>query len=298
MRVDRRVFTVGGLAALAAPTSAQGRDSVQRMAGIEADLGGRIGVAAIDTAPEGRSFVYRGDERFAMCSTFKLLLACAAMQRVDRGEDYLFTPLRFTQADILAYAPVAQAKAAAGVMSIEEACAAVVEVSDNTAANLLLARMGGPAAFTRWLRGAGDMITRLDRNEPGLNENARADLRDTTTPLAMAQSMRRVLLTDSDLTAASRARVWGWMQASRTGLQRIRAALPAIWTVGDKTGTGNGAVNDIAIAYPNGAAAPWVIACYVDAPGTEVSVCERALRRASSAAAVALGQAPSIVSAP
>lgn len=298
MRINRRTLAAGALAMLATPAFAQGFDATRRLARIESELEGRIGIAAIDTATGGRSFAYRGGERFAMCSTFKLLLACTMLQRVDRGEDHLFTALPFTSADLLSHAPVAQRRVDAGVLSLEEACAAIIEVSDNTAANLLLARLGGPAAFTRWLRGAGDSVTRLDRIEPALNENARGDVRDTTTPEAMADIVRRLLLTDAHLSTPSRERVWGWMQASRTGVMRVRSGLNAVWTVGSKTGTGAGAVNDVAIAYPRGAVAPWVIAAYVDAPEAEVAESEGAIRQAASAAAIALGYVPTVIAPP
>jgi len=67
--------------------------------------------------------------------------------------------------------------------------AAAIEHSDNTAANLLLRTVGGPAAVTAYLRALGDPVTRLDRNEPALNEAKPGDVRDTTTPSALARYM-------------------------------------------------------------------------------------------------------------
>jgi beta-lactamase class A len=141
-------------------------------------------------------------------------------------------------------------------------CAAIVEVSDNTAANLLLARVGGPVGLTNFLRVLGDPTTRLDRNEPALNTNLPDDPRDTTTPDAMIGTMNKVILGNA-LSANGRERLINWMKNSRTGLNRLRAGLPRDWIVGDKTGTGaNGAANDNAIVWPPGGA-PILIAAYL-----------------------------------
>ncbi len=236
---------------------------------IELQLGGRVGVYALDTY-SGTSLAHRAGERFAMASTFKWILAAQALAAAARGAARMDERLTFGEGDLLSYAPVARARLADGALSIEECCAAIVEVSDNTAANLLLARFGGPAALTAFVRGHGDRETRLDRTEPALNENAPGDPRDTTTPAAMAGLMRALLVEDG-LDAASREKLIGWMVASTTGLQRLRAGLPPHWRVGDKTGTGaNGAVNDVAIAFPPGRA-PILIAAYTAESGADIA---------------------------
>lgn len=208
---------------------------------------------------------HRADDRFAMCSTFKAPLAACVLQRIDRGELARDARLPLREEDLLDHAPVARARLAEGSLPVEDLCAAVIEVSDNTAANLLLAQVGGPTGFTAFLRGLGDAVTRLDRDEPSLNTNLAGDPRDTTSPRAMAATMRAIALGDGVLSAASRERLVGWMIASRTGLSRLRAGLPERWRIGDKTGTGErGAANDVAIAWPPDGA-PIVIACFVDA---------------------------------
>jgi beta-lactamase class A len=162
---------------------------------------------------------------------------------------------------------VTRARAAEGALSVRDLCAAIVEVSDNTAANLLLRLVGGPAAFTAYLRSLGDAQTRLDRDEPSLNTNLPGDPRDTTTPDAMRLTMSRFLFDDQLLSSASRQMLASWLVNCRTGLERLRAGLPAGWRVGDKTGTGaNGATNDVACAWPP-QHPPLMVACYVDAPG-------------------------------
>ncbi|XYI03789.1 class A beta-lactamase [Sorangium sp. So ce1128] len=235
------------------------------LARIEAQLGGRLGVAALDTAT-GARIGNRAAERFALCSTFKALLAANILARVDQGQLTLDRRVTYRESDLLEHAPVTRARLAEGGLTLEELCAAAVEVSDNTAANLLLAQVGGAAGLTAYLRSLGDEVTRLDRDEPALNTNIPNDLRDTTTPDAMADTCRVLLVGDRALREASRARLVGWMVRSTTGLTRLRAGLPKDWVVGDKTGTGgSGATNDVAVAWPP-SRAPIVIACYVDAP--------------------------------
>lgn len=241
-----------------------------RLAALEAHAGGRLGVAALDTGT-GRRLAHRAGERFPMCSTFKVLLAGTVLQRVDRGEARLDLRLPYGKADLLAYAPVTTARLAEGGLTVDELCAAAVEVSDNTAANLLLASVGGPAAVTAFARSLGDPVTRLDRTEPALNEARPGDPRDTTTPDAMAGTLRALLLGPA-LKPESRARLEGWMAACTTGGTRLRAGIPKDWTASDKTGSGKrGTVNDVAILHPPGRA-PILVAAYFTgsrAPGKD-----------------------------
>lgn len=240
-------------------------DDNSSIADIENKVGGRVGVMALDTM-SGETLEHRADERFAMCSTFKWILAAAVLERVDRGELRPGQKLRFDAEDLLDYAPVAREHVDKGSLTIDELCAAAVSISDNTAANLLLEQIGGPSGLTEFLRQHGDTVTRLDRNEPTLNTNLPGDPRDTTTPRAMVGTMNSLLVGDV-LSAGSRKRLLRWLKDAATGLARLRAGLPPDWIAGDKTGTGvNGAANDVAIAWPPGRA-PILIASYLSESG-------------------------------
>lgn len=248
-------------ASSAPPSSPPAPEEPDAFAAIEASVGGRVGVFALDTG-SGDRLARRADERFAMCSTFKWALAAAVLERVDRGALRLSDTLPYGEADLLEHAPTTRARLAEGALSIEALASAAVIHSDNTAANLLLAKLGGPPELTRFFRRLGDSETRLDRDEPTLNANEPGDPRDTTTPRAMVTSMRAALCGDA-LAPESRERLLGWLIACETGHARLRAGLPPHWTVGDKTGTGNaGAVHDVAVAIPPGRA-PILIAAYM-----------------------------------
>lgn len=221
----------------------------QQFSALEAAHGGRLGVAVLDTQT-GKSFGHRQHERFAMCSTFKLILAAAILRRVEQGTEHLDRMVPYSQADLLEYAPVTRAHVSDGAMNVSALCDAAVTLSDNTAANLLLASIGGPTGWTGYLRTLGDTVSRLDRNEPSLNTATPGDPRDTTTPAAMLADMNKVLL-GNVLKRASRNQLIAWMRDCKTAAQKIPAGLPVNWSSGNKTGSGqHGSTNDIAILFP------------------------------------------------
>lgn len=231
-----------------------------RLTLLEARSGGRLGVAVLDTAT-GAAVAHRADERFALCSTFKFLAAARVLVRVDRGEERLDRRVVFAEKDLVAYSPMTKERVGATGMTLAELCDAAITLSDNTAGNLLLASFGGPAGLTEFARSLGDKATRLDRWETELNEATPGDRRDTTTPAAMLENMRRLLLGDT-LSAPSREQLIAWLIGNKTGAARLRAGVPRDWRVGDKTGSGDhGAANDIAILWPPDRA-PVLIAAY------------------------------------
>lgn len=227
----------------------------------ERESGGRVGVYAEHLAT-GAKLAWRADERFVMCSTFKASLAACVLARVDRGEEQLAATIPYGQADLLDYAPVAKQNLAAGRMSVADMCKAIVELSDNTCANLLLARIGGPAALTSFWRSISDATSRLDHNEPELNRSPPGDPHDTTTPAAMAGNLKQLVVGEA-LSPASRAQLTEWMVGCKTGANRLRGGLPAGWKIGDKTGyNGKDAAGDIAVVWPK-PDTPILIAAYV-----------------------------------
>lgn len=255
----RAVLTVPFLTVplLAAPAFAN--DAKPKFAELERRNGGRLGVAAFDTA-SGRRIGHRSEERFPMCSTFKFLAAAFVLARVDRGEERLDRRIVYSTQDLVTYSPITKDHVGPAGLSVAELCDATMTLSDNTAGNLLLASFGGPARLTAYARSLGDQTTRLDRIETALNEGLPDDPRDTTSPIAMLGTMQRLLLGDA-LSAASRDHLTGWLIANKTGDKRLRAGMPG-WKVGDKTGTGgNGSANDIAIVWPTGRA-PLLVTVY------------------------------------
>lgn len=268
--MDRRTVlksAAWGIAALAVrPAHARpvAGDALQtRLAELEHRHGGRLGVAIFDVA-NAHHVGYRANERFLMCSTHKVLTVGAVLARVDHGEERLDRRVVFGHDVVLSWAPVTGKHVGAPGMTVAELCAAAITVSDNTADNLLLRSLGGPQAVTASARALGDPLTRLDRFEPELNVGAVGDERDTTTPRAMLGDLHALLLGDL-LSASSRAHLLGWLRATSTGLDQLRAGVPKEWQVGDKTGSGpNGESNDVAIFQPPQRAPLLVTAYYVN----------------------------------
>jgi beta-lactamase class A len=267
----RRQALIAATGVLAAPTvafAAKAKPVGMLLAELEKSAGGRLGVCAIDTGLGG-VIGHRLDERFALCSTFKLPLAAAVFESADQRKLQLDKLIAYGKTDIVANSPVTEANLTKGSMTVRALAEAAQKQSDNAAANLLLKQLGGPAKLTRFFRRHGDTVTRLDRFEPEMNEFKTGDPRDTTSPYAMATLVERIL-TAGVLTPASRTQLIEWMIATKTGMKRIRAGLPAGWHVGDKTGTAvPGKVNDVAICWPP-RQKPMIIAVYYDA-GTSIN---------------------------
>ena len=259
-----------------------------QLAALSREAGGRLGVAFLDPAT-GRRFAFRGGERFPFCSTFKLMLA-AAVLRKSQGEPGLLTqPVAYGQGDLLAWAPATRKALEEGrTMTVGDLCASAIQVSDNTAANLLLDRLGGPKALTAYAHGLGDTTFRLDRGEPELNTAVPGDPRDTTTPAAMARTVAKLVLGDA-LAAPQRRQLADWLKGNTTGGGSIRAGVPAGWTVGDKTGSGAyGTTNDVAVLWPP-QGGPVVLAVYFTQPQKDAPARKDVLAAATRLVLAGLG---------
>ncbi|MFF2012070.1 class A beta-lactamase [Streptomyces sp. NPDC058195] len=257
-------------------------DSFHRL---EQRFDARLGVYVLDTG-SGREVTYRAGERFAFASTIKALTAGALLRRVsDAGLDKVVT---YRQRDVLAWAPVASKHVATG-MKVRDLLAASLDYSDNTAANLVTAELGGPEAVQQALRGLGDATTDVSRTEPALNETAPGDRRDTSTPRALADDLRQYVLGDV-LPADRRQLLTGWMLANTTGGPYVRAGVPAGWKVGDRTGNADhGTRNDIAVAWPGGGRKPVVIVVLSDRDRRNAPSDDALIAQATRAALNALG---------
>ncbi|WP_144763031.1 class A beta-lactamase [Curtobacterium sp. 9128] len=265
----------------AAASAEDGASSNQAFAALEREHDARLGVTAIDTG-SGHRVTYRQDERFPFASTNKTFIAAAVLAH-DSDAD-LDTVVHYDRSDLLAYAPVTSRFVATG-MTVRELIDAAMRFSDNTAANLLVERVGGPAAVEQWLRGIGDRVTNVDRTEPDLNQATPGDERDTTTPAQFASDLRSVIL-GSTLGATDRTFLRDTMLDNTTGAATVRAGVDSAWPVADKTGTGEyGVRNDIAAVYPAGRAP--VIVVVMTATDRSGATADDALVAAATKQAVA-----------
>lgn len=232
------------------------------LSALEARHGGRIGLAVLDTA-DGAALAWRGEERFVYCSTFKMYLAAATFLRVQAGQERLDRAIPITRADMINHAPTTE-PAIGSTLTIEQLMEGTVGLSDNPAANILIREMGGLDALRAFYRGIDDDSTRVDRLEPEMN---RLDGdKDTILPVQSVRNLERLLVSgDTPLSAESKALLTRWMVETPTGPGRIKAGVPAGWTVAHKTGTGGyGPVNDIGVLTPP-SGRPVVLAIYYHA---------------------------------
>lgn len=250
-------------APLWAQTPAQAKAVQQKLTELEKSTGGRLGVAMIDTASNTQT-LYRADERFAMCSTSKVMAASGILKASETDKNLLNKHVDIKKADLVNYNPITEKHLDTG-MTLGELGAAAIQYSDNVAMNKLIAQLGSPAKVTQFARSLGDETFRLDRTEPSLNTAIPGDNRDTTSPLAMAESLRKLTLGNA-LAEPQRAQLVQWLKGNTTGAASIRAGLPATWQVGDKTGSGDyGTTNDIAVIWPDNHA-PLILVTYFTQP--------------------------------
>nr|3NI9_A Chain A, Beta-lactamase GES-2 [Pseudomonas aeruginosa]3NI9_B Chain B, Beta-lactamase GES-2 [Pseudomonas aeruginosa]3NIA_A Chain A, Beta-lactamase GES-2 [Pseudomonas aeruginosa] len=237
---------------------------------LEREKAAQIGVAIVD--PQGEIVAgHRMAQRFAMCSTFKFPLAALVFERIDSGTERGDRKLSYGPDMIVEWSPATERFLASGHMTVLEAAQAAVQLSDNGATNLLLREIGGPAAMTQYFRKIGDSVSRLDRKEPEMNDNTPGDLRDTTTPIAMARTVAKVLYGGA-LTSTSTHTIERWLIGNQTGDATLRAGFPKDWVVGEKTGTcANGGRNDI--GFFKAQERDYAVAVYTTAP--KLSAVER-----------------------
>jgi beta-lactamase class A len=274
--------------ACASPQAATVSDlaSAKSFAELEGAAGGRLGVCAIDTA-SGQRAQHRADERFPFCSTFKTMLSAAVLAQSVERPALLQQRVTYGQGDLVRYSPVTQTHVGSG-MTVAELCAAALQYSDNSAANLLMKRVGGPSGVTAYARSIGDDTFRLDRWETELNTALPGDPRDTTTPAAMAASVRALTL-GAALPAAQRAQLVEWLRGNKVGDKRIRAGVPPGWQVGDKTGTGDyGTTNDVGVVWPP-SRAPIVLVVYYTQTRADANAKDDVVASAARIAVAAFG---------
>lgn len=263
---SRSTLTFALITFFLTPAAARAQDAPpatvrQTIEEAERTTNARIGIAMLD-AEEGRRWSYRGDEHFALTSTFKAFACAALLAKAEGGQIALGEVKRFTRSDLVTYSSVTQAHADGPGLSLDELCAATLRTSDNTAGNLVLDAIGGPGGFTPFMQRLGDESTRLDRRETSLIEAFPGDVRDTTTPIAAAASLQRLVAGDV-LAANSRGKLTNWMAANEVAGPLLRSVLPGGWRIADRSGAGGYCARAIiATLWPPGRG-PVVVAIYV-----------------------------------
>lgn len=232
-----------------------------RIKDIEQKLGARVGVSLYDVKTNKKSWSYKGDSRFPLMSTFKTLAGAKALLDVEKKKVLFDASVLIKEASLITWSPVTK-KYVGQKFSLKQACIAMMEMSDNTAANIVLEKIGGPNALTIFMRAIGDKVTRLDRIEPDLGEAIEGDSRDTTTPNAMAKSLN-VLLFGDVLSDASKTQLKQWMMDNKVSDSLFRSVLPDSWTIADRSGAGGNGSRGITAVVWSKTRAPLIISVYL-----------------------------------
>jgi beta-lactamase class A len=259
---------------------------------VEADLGGRVGVML--RAPGSTPLAaWRADERFPLSSTFKTPLCGAVLARVDAGKEQRDRLVSYAADALVTYSPVTEKHVGTG-MTIDQLCAATITLSDNTAGNLLLKTLGGPAGLTAFLRTLGDQVSRLDRWETALNEGVPGD---TTSPAAITTTLE-TLLFSAALSPDSRAQLETWMQQDQVADALIRKHLPEGWSIGDKTGAGGHGSRSIIAVIRTPQGSPWLAAIYLTGNTANMDARNAAIARIGAAMFQQIGAQPATGTSP
>ncbi len=278
MKKTRLSSLNGALLAVALCVTASGtaiaQDLKQTITSWETRLGARIGIT-LRATPSENIFAYKADQRFPMASTFKSLMCGAVLARVDAGSVSLSDRVTYRADQLQSYSPITKDHVESG-MDVAGLCEAAITLSDNTAANLMLEKLDGPAGLTAFLRTIGDETTRLDRWEPDLNEGIDGDPRDTTTPDAIALSLSRLLFGET-LQPASADQLKQWMIDDKVAGALIRPHLPDGWIIGDKTGSGGNGTRGIVAFLKKPDGKTYVTAIYVTATDADIALRNEAI---------------------
>jgi beta-lactamase class A len=302
-----------------APASPALQEAIARAA---APIDGRVAVTVQDLSTGARASL-GGQTKLPMMSVFKLPLAVVALDAVDRGTMRLDQPVAIDEAELEDDDDPTVAGWRDGLHA--PALSVVLEnmlvVSDNTAADVTLRRLGGPSAIMEGLRAAGVSGIAIGEPElaiearlwcigvaapaggwtaaavegckPGEREQAEAALREPEVGANRASSDAVVELlarldAGSLLSEASRRWLLGAMAASTTGPRRLKGMLPPGTTVAHKTGTARVAgvtvaANDVGIVtLPDGRR--FAIAVLLSGSRAELPVQEDAIARIARAA--------------
>ncbi|WP_203142763.1 class A beta-lactamase [Marinobacter mangrovi] len=246
---------------------------------VEDQLDARVGLAMTDTGSDF-SWSHRADERFLMNSTMKVPLCGAVLAQADAGKMSLSDELPVHQDDILSYAPVTKEHVGQS-MTLDELCYAALDMSDNTATNLLIRHLGGPEAVTQFLRRIGDSVTRSDRYETALNTWKPGDPRDTTKPVVMIDTLQKLLLGNA-LTADSRDQLVQWMSHGGVTGGLLRDDAPASWKIADKSGSGDHNRNIVALITPDDGN-PRIVTIYISDTDADFKTRNAALKELGAA---------------
>lgn len=234
---------------------------------------GRVGIS-VRSIDDGWQVQSNGDTRLPQQSVSKLWVAMTVLDFRDSGRLRLDDPVTVTRDDLtLFHQPIAYLAMKEGgyQTTVGDLLTRAMTMSDNTANDRLLHFVGGPSAVRDMIvrKGLGNIRfgpgeRLLQAGTAGLDwrpeyalGNAFTLARSKLSPATRLSAYERYLADPPDgaapnaiagalvklkqgriLSSGSTAWLLSTMESSKTGKMRLRGAVPAGWSFGHKTGTG------------------------------------------------------------
>jgi beta-lactamase class A len=233
----------------------------QKIAAIAGDARGKVSVACLLPGSDLKCDL-NPHAHPPMQSVFKFPLALTTLHLIELGTLSLDQPVRFLPSDRIlphTYSPLQDKYPEANVdIPLRELLRLAVSLSDNTAADIVMHLIGGPAVVDAYVNSIAGGGFHLRDNEHGLHRDIQVQYRNWFEPTSAVKFLRRIN-DDSPLTPEHTGLLLGWMKDSPTGPHRIKGELPSGTVVMHKTGTSGSAegvtsaTNDIGlITLPDG----------------------------------------------
>ncbi len=224
-----------------------------------AEKGGMVVGVSVLHLESGRAASHRGTEPFQMASVFKVPVAIAVLDAVEKGALRLDQEVEIREADRREFGPLWDEWKPGMRVSVARMVDVMLVDSDNTAADKLISLLGAPSAVEKVLVAKGVAGVRISLDERGMGEAMKKDLaafehgaQNGASPDTTAALLSR-LYRGEILSKASTERVLDAMRRCATSARRFRAGLPSGAVVFDKTGTARTSSNDVGVvALPDG----------------------------------------------
>uniref|UniRef100_UPI0012F4779E Beta-lactamase n=1 Tax=Chitinophaga pinensis (strain ATCC 43595 / DSM 2588 / LMG 13176 / NBRC 15968 / NCIMB 11800 / UQM 2034) TaxID=485918 RepID=UPI0012F4779E len=217
--------------------SAQDNNTRQKVNEIAATARGHVGVAMM-SLENGDTMTLNGNDHFPMQSVFKVPLAIAVLDQVDKGKLSLDQVIHITKKELLPFtwSPIREKYPEGTDLKLREVLAYTVSQSDNNGCDILFNLVGGTAYVEQYIHGLGVDSMAIKANEERMASAWKVQYTNWSSPLATLQLLKGIH-TGKYLSKASNDFLLKIMKETTTGPKRLRGMLPADAVVAHKTGS-------------------------------------------------------------
>jgi beta-lactamase class A len=240
---------------------AQDTDLLKQIKVIAPEAKGIIGVSVL-RLETGDTLNYNGQSRLVMHSVFKFPIAMTVLNLVDKGKHKLDEKMKLRKGDMLPakmYSPLRDKYPNGAEVPLSELLNYMVSLSDNTACDYLLKKIGGPEVVENYIHSLGVKGINIVASESDMAAAWEVQYTNWAKPADLVKLLD-IFYSGKALSKASNDFLMKAMLATSTGPHRLKGLLPSDAVVAHKTGTSptnaeglTPATNDIGIiTLPNG----------------------------------------------